>query len=269
MTPPRLGRLEQVRRSLSERDWAVLNDIAKVRVLTVSQIERLQVSDGSGRTRPRRARALMQRLHELGLVTRLERRVGGVHAGSAGHVYGLTTRGQRLTSRLGPAGGRRLRKPWEPSPTFVDHILAVSELYVRLRELETEGQVDELVSEAEPACWRFWTGPGGERLVVKPDAYVGFVRGDYEYRYFVEVDRASQSRSVIRRKGEVYIEYFLSGSEQARSNLFPRVLFVTTDDKRKAVIVDALAKLDPEYWQLFQVKVEGEDWVAPADDLSA
>jgi Replication-relaxation len=200
----------------------------------------------------------MQRLHDLGLVTRLERRVGGIHAGSAGHVYALATRGQRLTSNVGPAGSRHPRKPWEPSPPFVDHILAVSELYVRLREFESAHRIDALVFQAEPACWRFWAGLAGERLVVKPDAFESFNRGDYEYRYFVEVDRATQSKSVILRKSETYVEFFLSGAEQSRSGLFPLVLFVTTDDKRRSAITEALAKLDANYWRLFRVLLSGE-----------
>jgi hypothetical protein len=258
MTPPRLGQLDQIRRNLGERDWAVLRDLAKVRLLSVKQVERLRVIEGSGLTRARRTRALMERLNKLGLVVRLDRRVGGVHAGSAGHVYALTTRGQRLTSRVGPAGGRRLRKPWEPSPAFVDHLLGVSELYVRLGQLEADHQIEGLVFEAEPACWRHWTGMAGDRLVIKPDAFLRFDRGDYEYRYFVEVDRASQSNSVIRRKGEAYVEYYLSGSEQARSGLFPLVLFVTTSDKRRSDLVEALASLDADYWRLFQVQTESE-----------
>ena len=271
MTAVSAGGLEPIRGSLGPRDWAVLSDLARLRLLTTRQVERLHVADGSSLTRARRARALMQRLHALGLVTHLDRRVGGVHAGSAGHVYGLAAKGQRLTNDVGPAGGRRFRKPWEPSALFTDHILAVSELYVRLRELEAAKHIEDLVFQAEPACWRTWTGAGGERLIVKPDAFVGFAHGDYDYRYFVEVDRASQSRTVIRRKGEVYIDYYRSGREQTVAGLFPRVLFVTPSIARSSQIVDALGKLDAEHWQLFQVQTEHEafDIGVDASDVNA
>jgi hypothetical protein len=211
----------------------------------------------------------MQRLHDFGVVVRLDRRVGGVHAGSAGHVYGLAPLGQRLTNGVGPAGGKRLRKPWEPSSAFVDHILGVSEMYVHLRELEAQRDIEDLVFEAEPACWRFWTGLAGERLVVKPDAFVRLNRGDYEYRYFVEVDRASQSSTVIRRKGETYVDYFLSGSEQRRAGLFPLVKFITIDERRRAQIVDALGKLDAEHWRLFQARLADDSPIDGDEALTA
>lgn len=255
--------LALVRRSLSERDRAVLNDLARVRLLSVRQIQRLHVHDGSSLTSARRTRSMLERLHALGLVTRLARRVGGVHAGSAGHVYGLNARGQRLTTGTGPAGGRRTRRPWEPSPPFVDHVLAVSELYVRLREHERAGLITQLVFEAEPTCWRRWMSVAGEPLIVKPDASVRFDSDGYEYRYFIEVDRATQSRTVIRKKGQVYVDYFHSGVEQQRHGIFPRVSFVTTDDTRRSQLVEALARLDAEDWQLFQVQPETEAF----DDL--
>jgi hypothetical protein len=254
MTPPRGRRDERIARQLSERDWRVLHDVARVRLLSARQVERLHVHDGSPLTHARRARALTQRLFDLQLLTRLERRVGGVHAGSAGFVYGLSSMGQRLASGVGPAGGRRVRKPWEPSPPFVDHILGVSELYVRLRESELDKRLEGLVFEAEPACWRYWTGLGGERLVLKPDAFVQFGAGDYEYHYFVELDRSSQSRTVLQKKGETYARFFLSGVEQQRTGIFPRVLFVALSQGRVEQIVEALSGLDADFWRLFQVQ---------------
>jgi hypothetical protein len=242
---------------LSQRDWDVLDDLARVRLLSVRQIERLHLHDGSPLARSRRARALTQRLHELGLITRLDRRVGGVRAGSAGYVYGLATLGQRLVG-AGSAGGRRPRRPWEPRPAFTDHILGVSELYVQLRELEADERIEDVVFQAEPACWRFWTGPGGEQLVVKPDAYLRFAIGDYEHSFFVELDRSSQSSNVIRQKGETYAAFYLSGVEQRKREVFPRVLFLTLDEPRSARIMEALSKLDADDWRLFQVQQADE-----------
>jgi Replication-relaxation len=258
MTPPSSRRLAVLRRALSKRDQAVLDDLAHVRLLTVRQLQRLHLETGSSLTRARRTRATMERLHRLGVVTRLDRRVGGVHAGSAGHVYGLSSTGQRLTTGVGPAGGRRARRPWEPSLPFVDHLLMVSELYVRLREAERTSVISGLRFEAEPACWRRWTSVAGEQLIVKPDAYARFERGGYEHRFFIEVDRATQSSTVIRRKGMVYVDYFRSGVEQAHSGLFPRVLFVTTDDARRGQLVEALTRLDADDWQLFQAQTDAE-----------
>jgi hypothetical protein len=256
MTASKRSQLDRLRRTLSERDWDILHDLARLRLMSVRQIERLHITATSSLARARRARAVMQRLHELGLVVRLERRVGGVHAGSAGHVYTLSALGQRITQSVDAVGEHRVRQPWEPSAPFVDHILAVTELYVELRESERQAIIAELDFEAEPQCWRVCSASNGQQLVVKPDAFVHFVCGSYEYSYFVEVDRATQSRTVIRRKGEVYVDYFLSGHEQREHELFPQVLFVTTTEQRREQIMDALGSVDAEHWQLFQVQLD-------------
>ena len=93
----------------------------------------------------------------------------------------------------------------------------------------------------------------GERLVLKPDAVVSVAGGDYEYRSFVELDRATESRTVIRRKALAYVAYWHSGAEQEASGLFPKVVWLAPDERRKGQLVEALASLDPDSWQLFQV----------------
>jgi hypothetical protein len=207
----------------------------------------------------------------MGLVSRLERRIGGLHAGSAGFIYGLAPLGQRLTTERGPAGGRRLRRPWEPSRYFVDHILAVSELYVSLRELERAGRFELLRFDGEPACWRTWTGLSAERLVLKPDAYVVLARGDFEYASFVEVNRSTESLSVIRRKAQTYVTYYQAGVEQQLRGLFPRVVWLPDTEPRRERLVDGLARLDPMRWRLFSVGLlaDAERLLTSNDDVAA
>ncbi len=238
---------------LSEREWAILHDLARVRLLTGRHVQRLHVHEGSPLTQARRARSTLQRLNDLGLVHRLERRIGGVYAGSSGFVYGLASKGQRLVSGVGPAGGRRLRKPWEPSSSFTNHVLDVSELYVSLREVERRGELQLHTFDAEPAGWRWWTGGHGERLLLKPDAFTVVRTGELEHRRFVEVDRSTESLSVIRRKAEGFVAYYESGHEQQRFGIFPKVLFVVLSGKRCEQVGDVLSRLSAEYWRLFQV----------------
>lgn len=253
MTASRGGALRKVEADLGPRDWAVLHDLARVRLLTGRMVQRLHVHEGSSLTQARRTRSLLQRLHDLGLVHRSERRIGGVYAGSAGFVYGLTAVGQRLTTKLGPAGGKRLRRPWEPAAGFVDHVLAVSELYVKLREAERGGEVDLISFEAEPAGWRWWVDVSGKRLVLKPDAVVVLGSGDIELHEFVEVDRSTESGTVLKRKALVYVDYWQAGVEQAKSGIFPLVVWLVPDERRKQQLVEVLARLPPEAWQLFTV----------------
>lgn len=257
MTPPRGRRAqaESIRRQLGPRDWDVLEDLARVRLLTGRQVQRLHVHEGSGLTQARRSRALLQRLYDLRLVHRMERRVGGIRAGSAGYTYALASLGQHLTTGHGPAGGKRRRKPWDPSHWFVDHVLAVSELYVRLREAERDGEPKIVLDafDAEPAAWRWWTGPAGERLVLKPDAFVAVLTEEFEHRWLVERDLGTESLPVIRRKAEAYVAYWRSGFEQSREGLFPKVLFIADTNARVVSMLDVLTRLDAEAWQLFQV----------------
>jgi hypothetical protein len=256
MTPSkrRRGELERIAQQLSDRDWAVLHDLGRVRLLTGRHIQRLHVVEDSPLTQARRTRSLLQRLNDMGLVTRLERRVGGLRAGSAGFTYALSTTGQQLITGKGPAGGHRLRRPWEPSSIFVDHALAVSELYVQLREAARHDPgVEPLDFQAEPGAWRHWYGPSGEPFVLKPDAFVVVATDAEEHFSFLELDRSTESLQVIRRKALTYVSYWQSGQEQVAQGLFPRVVFVVPDERRKAGVVDTLSQLDAESWQLFQV----------------
>jgi len=196
----------------------------------------------------------MERLNDLELVSRLERRVGGMRSGSAGFTYALSAVGQRLITGRGPAGGVRLRRYWEPSRPFVDHLLGVSELYVKLRELEgTDEQIELLDFEAEPVAWRSWWGAGGERRTIRPDAFVAVGDGRDEVVSFVELDLATESQRIIAKKAEQYLTYWHSGEEQRRLGVFPKVVFVVPDEHRAAAITGTLSKLEPESWQLFQV----------------
>ena len=256
----RLGRdrVERTAAELSDRDWLVLADLRRVRLLTTQQIERLHFRDGSPRTQARRCRRTLQRLTDLGVLHRFARRVGGVRAGSAGATFGLATLGQRLTHSAGPAGGVRQRRPWEPSAYFFSHVLAVSELYVQLREADRTGAIDVIGFDAEPACWRRQRGRSGAALVVKPDAYVRVGVGDFEEYRFVEIDRSTESLSVIARKAEIYVDYWRSGDEQRRAGVFPQVLFLVQDEQRAEAVIKALARQPAEYWQLFQVRLASD-----------
>jgi hypothetical protein len=105
---------------------------------------------------------------------------------------------------------------------------------------------------AEPASWRPFAGPYG-RLMLKPDAAVVVRQGRYEDRWFIEVDRSTESMAVIGQKCERYRRYWQTGSEQAKFDIFPRVLWLVPDEKRKAAIVDALGRQPAVSWPLFTV----------------
>jgi hypothetical protein len=226
---------------LSLRDKAILRDLARVRLLTGSQLERLHF-DGlvTPNARGSARRRSLGRLVRLGLVTALPRRVGGERAGSAGLVYTLDARAHRERVLWNTEDGERpsaakSRRPWAIGWLFVSHTLDIAELYVRLREAERDNTLRVLRFDAEPASW-FKTG--GEPL--KPDAYVVLEVGGWERHWWIEVDRATESLPTLRRKFGRYLDLYKHGSA-GPDGVLPRVL-VTVPDKHRRDQVDALVR---------------------------
>lgn len=253
------ARVAGLQARLTPTEQGLVETLDRVRLATGSQLARLHFTGtGNSQTVARRSRRTLTRLVGLRVLARLDRRIGGVRAGSAGYVYALDVAGQRLASACGPAGGARIRRPWTPAGSFVAHTLAVTELYVRLREAERDGVLEMLAFDAEPAAWRFFTGLGGSRVWLKPDAFVRMAAGEFEHVSFVEVDRATQSAPALARKLTVYRRYHATGREEVRFGLFPQVVLLVPGDARKEVAVDVCAAQPPDSWPLWRV--------APYDD---
>ncbi len=249
VTSRRLDRLD-VR--LTEADWQVLAELRKLRVLTGLQIQRLlHGTDESARHR--RVRQLA-RLSRMQVITRLQHHVvGGVGGGSRSRPYVLDVAGLRLLDSSGQA-----RRPWQPSTPFIEHAVMVSETYVRLVEADRGGLAELLGFDAEPKCWRYWRDRHGETVALKPDADATLGVGEFELHWFIECDRATESRPRITRKAREYVDYFATGIEQSTRGVTPQVAFIVPDERRQAVILDALHRLPAEHWHLFAVAVEGD-----------
>jgi hypothetical protein len=244
------ARLDRLAAALSARDWAVLDSLAAWRLMTTDQLRRLHfMSLGTAGSSGRTVRAALRRLAvEVGAVRHLVRRIGGVRAGSSGYVWHLTGVGRRLLGTpAAPVIMRRLRLAAvavsEPSPRTLDHTVAVSEVAVRLDEARRAERLELLRLEAEPDCWREHLGSVGQRLRVKPDLFTitAVPGGEFQDLWFVEVDRATETLATIRRKADAYAAYHRSGVEQARSGVFPRVLWATPDMARAKAIRRELA----------------------------
>ena len=240
---------------LSERERTVILAVAKLRLMTHAQLAALLAlsADASPISTARIARRILARLTDAGVLARLERRVGGVRAGSAGYVYYLGPAGQRLVAYWQGRGLTRGRFRPEPGGRYVRHRLAVSELYVQTRRAANEGRCELLAFDAEPDCWRSAVDGFGGRTLLKPDAFVRLGLGAYEDSFFIEVDLGSESRSVIANKTRAYLDYFHGGTEQAEHGVFPRVLLLTTTAARRAVLSEVCSRLPAEAGALFTV----------------
>jgi hypothetical protein len=225
-------RLAAVARNLSDREWEVLRSIEQLRLATSRHLEALHYTDAATPlTAARKARRTLQRLVDLGLLQRLERRIGGLHAGSAGYIYAVASAGQRLLEVPGP---RRRRS--EPNELFVEHTLAITELAVAIhqRARSDPDRLEVLDLQTEPTCWRPWTGLGGNRELLRPDLYLTAGVGEDELRWFIELDRGTEHQPAVKRKLRAYQAYFHSGTEQDRDGVFPQVAWVVPNDARAA-----------------------------------
>jgi hypothetical protein len=241
-----------VRARLSERDLAILQSLAELRLMTGRQLQRLHVTSSKPVTAGRRTRAVLRRLTELHAVVRLGRRVGGIQAGSEGHVYGLSGLGHAVLA-LDGRGGVRGRTIWETKPAFQDHLLAVGDLYVELCELHRDTRIELLSFETEPRAWRWFSGPSGERLPLKPDAFVALGVGEFEQRAFIEMDCGSESLPTIQRKCRRYLDYWQSGEEQRTHGVFPRVWWLAHSERRRDRIAEVVGSFSRQDQAIFSV----------------
>ena len=249
------ARLLRLAGELDERERTIIEIVARLRLVSHAQLAALapRSPQASPASAARSVRRRLARLSELGVLARLERRVGGLRAGSAGFVYYLGPVGQRLMAYWAGRGFVRGRFRPEPAGRYVRHRLAVSELYVQLRHAQAGGELELLAFEAEPDCWRRSMDGLGGAVMLKPDAYVRLGMGAYEDRCFIEVDLGSESRTVIAAKLRAYLDYFHSGAEQAASGVFPRVIWLSDTEVRRAALVEVASRLPAEHWRLFAV----------------
>ncbi len=230
--------LENLREDLTGRDVAIVSQVADLRLMTARQIEAVHFPLGDHVSVPAAARACRRCLGRLTrdrLLVRLERRIGGVRAGSGSFVYALGPVGHRVLERHTPRPRYR-----EPTAMFVDHTLAVAQLVTDLTCTARSRSIDLLGCQPEPRCWRQFTSPGG-LTTLRPDLFVSLGSGDYELRWFCEVDRGSEHLPALIRKCRLYESYYASGVEQADHGVFPRVCWLVPDARRAERFRSAVA----------------------------
>ena len=238
--------LLRLRSDLTDRDWQIITTLARVRLATSAQLESLCFPDVTRRRAQQRLAILVRRR----VLARLPRVIGGVRAGSRGHVYALDVAGQRLADL---DRGRRPRPPRPVGAPYVDHVLAVAEVYARVALAERSGAFKVLRFVGEPGAWRSFFGAGGGRATLKPDAYVVLAVDGFEDHWFLEIDLGTESAATLTRKISFYLGYWRSGTEQARHDVFPKVLWLVRDAARVEVLARVIARQPMEARSLFVV----------------
>ena len=194
-------RLAEIAGELTERDLGIVFALAGLRVASGAQLERLCFTEITSSARGRIRRRVMARLIELRLVVSLDRRVGGVRAGSAGLVYTLRGAGWRLVDLLEKKSKTPRRRTQEtPGAMFLAHALAISAVYVDLVEQALVGGVEISLFDVEAdARW-----PDGTGQILRPDALVAVSSGGVEDVWWLEVDLGTESLARIRRMLDRY-----------------------------------------------------------------
>jgi hypothetical protein len=242
-------RLEAIRSELTEEERAVLHFVSEVRLATGFQIaRRLWAASSPTDPRARSARRALSRLEGMRVIERLGRRMGGVRGGSTSIVYGLGVAGCRLLAARD--AGKRLGAPGE---RHIAHTLAITDLVVGMSDAATGGRLELIETQTEPTSWRPFVGALGSRVVLKPDLFVRVGAGVDEDRWFVEVDRATESSATIRSKARRYLAHLSSGSEQHAHGTYPRVLWTVPDARRGEQLEGVMERLPTPASRLFTV----------------
>jgi hypothetical protein len=146
-----------------------------------------------------------------------------------------------------------VRRLSAPGDRYINHTLAVGELYVQLVAAERAARADLLAFDFEPGCWAQFPGAWGVTLTLKPDAHIELGIGDYDYSWLIEIDMATESLPTIERKARRHLDYHRSGTAQRTKGVAPRVLWITPDHKRETAIETVLRRLPDEASRLFAV----------------
>jgi hypothetical protein len=235
---------------------AIVGQVADLRLMSARQIEAIHFSASEHESVQAAARArqrVLGRLVRDRLLIRLERRIGGVRAGSVGFVFAVGPVGYRLL-----VAGGHVRRFQEPTSRFLDHTLATAQLIVDVTIASRRGLLDILVCQAEPRCHREFSGLSGRRLL-RPDAFLALGVGAFEWRWFCEIDRGSESVPVILRKCRLYADYYQSGQEQAKhGGAFPTVCWIVPDTRRAERLRQAIEHDRHLPDRLFKVTTSGQ-----------
>jgi hypothetical protein len=262
-------RLTECKDTLSQRDKDILRTVQLCKFVKTDQVGRLHFREAVTFSAVLRAATRgLTKLQKLGLVKALARRIGGVRAGSTSYVWTLAAAGAALLDLCEQNGesakrsqGKARKRVFEPTYIFLKHTLAVAGIYVQLHEICSDSgntnsdnsSIELQKTELEPNCWRSYIAPHGGTVCLKPDLYAVTASGGWENHWFFEADLDTEAPSRIIRKCEGYINYFHTGTQQEKSGVFPRVVWLVPDDKRMECLRRHIGENLREYTKLFAV----------------
>lgn len=208
---------------LTSRDRAIVDTVARLRMVSSEHLERLHFAALAPGGRASTRRRVLARLVTWGVLAAFERWIGGARTGSTRLIYHLGPIGWHLTH-----SDQDHKRVIPPSPTRLLHTLAVSGLYVALVEQSRTGGFTVERYDTEPACWRRID----KRTWLKPDAYLTLRADGYRDTWFIEVDLSTEHVPVIARKLDAYQAFH----QQYPDIRMPPVLITVPDRARQHAI---------------------------------
>ena len=230
--------------------------VAAHRFATTTQLARLTAPEyASSASALRQTQRHLASLAQQRLLTSLERRVGGWQGGSAVTIWAATTRGQRLVAAENGEDEEvpRRQRPREVSTTFLDHLLAITEVRTSIEEAVRQETDTEAAVALEPECWRTALSPSGQVQVLRPDLAVTVTSPAYEDRYLVEVDRATENPGRVIATCWRYQEHQAASSQASDGSVFPLVVWLVPNDRRRHRLERAIAHSTGLLRDLFRV----------------
>ena len=225
--------------------------VAAHRFATTTQLARLTAPDyASSASALRQTQRHLASLAQQRLLTNLERRVGGWQGGSAVTIWAATTRGHRLVAADEGEEVPRRQRPREVSTTFLDHLLAITEVRTSIEEAVRQQTDTEAAVALEPDCWRTALSPSGQVQVLRPDLAVTITSPAYEDRYLVEVDRATENPGRVIATCWRYQEH---QAQVGDDDVFPLVVWLVPGDRRRHRLERAIAHSTGLLRDLFRV----------------
>ena len=229
--------------------------VAAHRFATTTQLARLTAPEyASSASALRQTQRHLASLAQQRLLTSLERRVGGWQGGSAVTIWAATTRGHRLVAPdEGEGEVPRRQRPREVSTTFLDHLLAITEVRTSIEEAVRQEADTEAAVALEPDCWRTALSPSGQVQVLRPDLAVTITSPAYEDRYLVEVDRATENPGRVIATCWRYQEHQATSAQASDGGVFPLVVWLVPTDRRRHHLERAIAHSTGLLRDLFRV----------------
>lgn len=230
--------------------------VAAHRFATTTQLARLTALEyASPASALRQTQRHLASLAQQRLLTSLERRVGGWQGGSAVTIWAATTRGQRLVAAENGEKEEvpRRQRPREVSTTFLDHLLAITEVRTSIEEAVRQEADTEAAVALEPECWRTALSPSGQVQVLRPDLAVTITSLAYEDRYLMEVDRATENPGRVIATCWRYQEHQATSVQASDGDVFPLVVWLVPTDRRRHRLERAIAHSTGLLGELFRV----------------